>query len=132
MPSAPATQWNEAMPLDTQQFGLTRYWLTVALGHIPAIPDIFVVSKQLSRARRLFLAGRSQLAGIRNWLAAAGVIETAPRQVRLSELGQLMAAQDSRAEMAWTWWLFHLHLCVIPDNFPYATFFSLYDSEGRW
>jgi hypothetical protein len=43
-----------------------------------------------------------------------------------------MAAQDARAEMAWSWWLFHLHLCINPDSFPYSGFFLLYDSEGRW
>jgi hypothetical protein len=120
------------MPLDTQQFGITRHWLAAALNHIPGTPDIFVPSKQLSQARKLFLAGKNQVAAIRSWLAAAGVIETATRQVKLSELGQLMASQDARAEMAWTWWLFHLHLCVNADAFPYSAFFLLYDPEGRW
>lgn len=120
------------MSLDTQQFGISRYWLAAALKHVPAIPDIFVASKQLSQARKLFLAGKNQLAAVRNWLAGAGIIETAKGQVRLSELGQLMAAQDASAETAWTWWLFHLHLCVNPDAFPYSDFFLLYDAEGRW
>ena len=119
------------MPLDTQEFGIKRYWLAAALNHIPAIPDIFI-ARQLSQARKLFLAGKNQLAAIRNWLAGAGVIETSKGQVKLSELGQLMAAQDARAETAWTWWLFHLHLCVNPDAFPYSAFFLLYDAEGRW
>ena len=52
--------------------------------------------------------------------------------MKLSEIGQLMAAQDARAEMAWTWWLFHLHLCNNPDSFPYSGFFQIYDTEGRW
>jgi hypothetical protein len=120
------------MPLDTQEFGIKRYWLAVALDHLPAIPDVFVVSKQLSQARKLFLAGKNQVAAIRNWLAAAAVIEVGKGQAKLSELGQLMAAQDPRAESAWTWWLFHLHLCVNPDAFPYSAFFLQYDSEGRW
>jgi hypothetical protein len=120
------------MALDTQQFGITRHWLATALHHVPAIPDIFVVSKQLSQARKLFLAGKNQLSAIRNWLVATSVIETTKGHVRLSELGQLMAAQDPRSEMALTWWLFHLHLCVNPDAFPYPAFFLLYDSEGRW
>lgn len=120
------------MPLDTQQFGVSRYWLAAALKYVPAIPDIFVPSKQLSQARKLFLAGKNQLAAIRNWLSGAGVIEAAKGQVKLSELGQLMAAQDARAETAWTWWLFHLHLCVNPDAFPYSAFFLNYDAEGRW
>jgi hypothetical protein len=68
------------MPLDTQEFGIKRYWLSAALSHIPATPDIFVLSKQLSQARKLFLAGKNQLTAIRNWLAVAGVIETARRQ----------------------------------------------------
>jgi hypothetical protein len=120
------------MPLDTQQFGVTRYWLAAALNHVPAIPDIFVPSKQLSQARKLFLAGKNQLTAIRNWLVGAGVVEAAKGQVKLSELGQLMAAQDARAETAWTWWLYHLHLCVNPDAFPYSAYFLLYDAEGRW
>jgi hypothetical protein len=120
------------MPLDTQEFGIKRYWLSAAINYIPAIPDIFVPSKQLSQARKLFLAGKNQLTAIRNWLAVAGVIETAKGQVKLSELGQLMAAQDARAETAWTWWLFHLHLCINPEAFPYSAFFLLYDAEGRW
>jgi hypothetical protein len=120
------------MPLDTQQFGITRYWLSTALKQIPATPDVFVTSKQLSQARKMFLAGKNQLSAIRNWLVGAGVIEAGKGQVKLSEMGQLMAAQDARAEMAWTWWLFHLHLCVNPDAFPYSGFFVLYDTEGRW
>jgi len=120
------------MPLDTQEFGIKRFWLATALDHVPAIPDIFVPSKQLSQARKLFLAGKNQLAAIRNWLVVAGIIETAKGQVKLSELGQLMAAQDARAETAWTWWLFHLHLCANADAFPYSSFFLLYDAEGRW
>ena len=78
------------MPLDTQEFGIKRFWLATALDHIPAIPDIFVPSKQLSQARKLFLAGKNQLAAIRNWLVVAGIIETAKGQVKLSELGQLI------------------------------------------
>jgi hypothetical protein len=120
------------MALDTQEFGIKRYWLSAALSHIPAVPDIFVASKQLSQARKLFLAGKNQLSAIKNWLATAGVIETAKGQVKLTELGQIMAAQDARAENAWTWWLFHLHLCLNPDAFPYSAFFLLYDAEGRW
>jgi hypothetical protein len=120
------------MALDTQQFGITRYWLSTALKNVPGTPDVFVTSKQLSHARKLFLAGKNQLSAIRNWLLGAGVIEAATRQVKLTEMGQLMAAQDGRAEMAWTWWLFHLHLCVNPDAFPYSGFFHTYDTEGRW
>jgi|GEM_PF-5307453 len=68
------------MPLDTQQFGITRYWLAAALNHVPAMPDVFVASKQLSQARKLFLAGKNQLAAVRNWLAGAGVIPCARAQ----------------------------------------------------
>ena len=120
------------MPLDTQKFPIKRHWLSTALKQIPATPDVFVASKQLSQARKMFLAGSVQLTAIRNWLLSAGVIESGRGQVKLSELGQLMAAQDARAEMAWTWWLFHLHLCDNPDSFPYLGFFQLFDTEGRW
>lgn len=120
------------MALDTQQFGMTRYWLSTAVKQIPSTPDIFVLSKQLSQARKLFLAGKNQLSAIRNWLVGAEVIETGRGQIKLTELGQLIAAQDSRAEMAWTWWLFHLHLCANPESFPYSGFFELYDHDMRW
>ncbi len=120
------------MPLDTQQFGISRYWLSTAVKHIPATPDIFVPSKQLSQARKLFPAGKNQLSAIRNWLVAAGVVEAGRAQVKLTELGQLIASQDPKAETALTWWLFHLHLCANPDAFPYSGFFLLYDSESRW
>ena len=119
------------MPLDTQTFGITRHWLTTAIKHIPSAPEVFI-KKQLNRARKLFLAGANQLPAIRNWLMAGGIIEKDKLKVKLTELGQLMAAQDSRAETALTWWLFHLHLCINPDAFPYSGFFLLYDSEGRW
>lgn len=120
------------MSLDTQTFGITRYWLTTAIKHIPVSPDVFLKSKQLSHARKLFLAGANQLPAIRNWLMAGGIIEKDKTKVKLTELGQLMAAQDAGAETALTWWLFHLHLCINPDAFPYSAFFLLYDSEGRW
>jgi hypothetical protein len=120
------------MALDTQGFGITRYWLSTALKQIPSSSDVFVTSKQLSQARKLFLAGKNQLSAIRNWLVGAGVIEAGRGQVKLSEMGQLMAAQDARAESAWTWWLFHLHLCINPDAFPYSGFFLQYDVESRW
>lgn len=120
------------MSLDTQTFGITRHWLTTAIKHIPSAPDVFIKSKQLNHARKLFLAGANQLPAIRNWLMAGGIIEKDKSKVKLTELGKLMAAQDSRAETALTWWLFHLHLCINPDAFPYSGFFLLYDSEGRW
>lgn len=120
------------MPLDTQTFGISRYWLSTAIKQIPSTPDVFVVSRQLNQARKYFLAGKNQLSAIRNWLVAGAIIEAGAGGHRLTELGQLMAAQDARAETALTWWLFHLHLCVNPDAFPYSGFFLLYDSEGRW
>jgi hypothetical protein len=119
------------MSLDTQQFGMTRHWLSVALQNIQAYPDLFVASRQLSKARKLFLAGSKQLIAIKNWLTCAGIVEGTRGQVRLTELGQLMFAQEARAEAAWTWWLFHLHLCVSDDSFPYSAFFQL-DADGRW
>lgn len=120
------------MSLDTQTFGVSRHWLTTAIKNIPGAPEVFRKSKQLNHGRKLFLAGANQLPAIQNWLLAGGIIERDGNKVKLTELGQLMAAQDSRAESALTWWLFHLHLCINPDAFPYSAFFLLYDSEGRW
>jgi hypothetical protein len=86
----------------------------------------------MSTARKSFLAGSNQLTAIKNWLKAGGITESKGSNTTLTDLGLLMAAQDTRAEMAWTWWLFHLHLCVNPDAFPYTGFFHTYDTEGRW
>lgn len=117
------------MPLDTQTFGITRYWLSVALRMLPADGNIFT-SARLSDARKAFLAGRNQLAAIKNWLSNAQVVELGRGCAELTDLGRLMAARDERAEEAWTWWLFHLHLCANAESVPYSTFFSVYDSDG--
>ncbi|MBP3955364.1 DUF4007 family protein [Gemmata sp. G18] len=119
------------MPLKNDSFGFTRHWLVAAFRELPRQPDLFA-AKKMSTARKSFLAGSNQLTAIKNWLKAGGVTESKGSNTTLTELGQLMAAQDARAEMAWTWWLFHLHLCTNPDAFPYTGFFHIYDTEGRW
>lgn len=118
------------MALDTQTFGITRHWLSVALDCIQRSPDIFS-KRQLNYARKLFLAGTNQLDAIKSWLTCAGIINVSKGSTSLTELGKLIAALDPRAECAWTWWLFHLHLCINTDSFPYSTFFLFYDSDGR-
>ena len=61
----------------------------------------------------------------------AGVIETSHNRAEITELGRLMAAKDDRAEKAWTWWLFHLHLCSNSESYPYSTFFTAMDADGN-
>jgi hypothetical protein len=117
------------MPLDTQTFPITRHWLSVALTEVPRMPDVFA-AKNLSVARKRFLAGSKQLAAIKNWLSRAEVLTITRGNAELTEIGRLMAAQDDRADRAWTWWLCHLHLCTSPDAFPYSDFFLLNDAEG--
>ena len=117
------------MPLDTQSFGMTRHWLSTALCRVPVDSDIFSGAR-LSDARKGFLAGKNQLAAIKNWLVGAGVIDLGRGRAELTELGQLMGAKDQRAEEAWTWWLIHLHLCANSDSAPYSTFFTGYDPGG--
>jgi len=119
------------MPLKTDSFGFTRYWMVAACKELPRQSELFA-AKNLSLARKTFLAGSNQLTAIKNWLKAGAVTESRGSNTTLTEFGQLVAAQDPRAESAWTWWLFHLHLCVNVESFPYSTFFLLYDSEGRW
>jgi hypothetical protein len=116
------------MSLDTQSFGISRYWLSAALNKLPSRPELFKPA-DLCDARKTFLAGKNQVAAIKNWLICAGVIEVKSRQAALTDLGRLMAAQDPRAEAAWTWWLFHLHLCANDDSFPYCAFFKEFDPE---
>jgi len=118
------------MSLDTQTFGMSRYWLAVALDLLPSHPTL-LSSKSLCDARKAFLAGRNQVAAIKNWLVCAEVIEVQRGQAELTDLGKLMSAQDPRAEIAWTWWLFHLHLCANDEAFPYCTFFGEFDPEGK-
>lgn len=116
------------MSLDTQSFGISRYWLSAALGRLPSQPELFTTNA-LCDARKAFLAGKNQVAAIKNWLACAGLIEVKSGQTILTDLGRLIAAQDPRAEAAWTWWLFHLHLCVNVESFPYCAFFKEFDPE---
>ena len=78
-----------------------------------------------------FLAGKNQVAAIKNWLVNAGVIESSHGRAEVTEMGRLMAAKDDRAEKAWTWWLFHLHLCSNSESYPYSTFFTATDSDGN-
>ena len=118
------------MSLDTQTFGITQHWLSVALQELPSTPDIFTSSK-LSLARKAFLAGSRQLTAIKNWLACGEIISVGRGSAELTDLGKLMAAKDPSAKRAWTWWLFHLHLCANPDAAPYRTFFMFYDVDGR-
>jgi hypothetical protein len=41
--------------------------------------------------------------------------------------------RDPQGQEAWTWWLFHLHLCANADACPYSTFFTAYDlDEANW
>jgi hypothetical protein len=116
------------MSLDTQSFGISRYWLSATLNKLPGHPGLFATSS-LCDARKIFLAGKNQVAAIKNWVSCAGLIEVKKGQSTLSELGRLMAAQDPRAEVAWTWWLFHLHLCANVNSFPYCAFFNEFEPE---
>lgn len=118
------------MALDTQKFGITRFWLSVALDASQRVPDIFS-RRNLSAARKLFLAGGNQLTSIKNWLVCGGIIEASRGGVALTDLGKLILTKDPKAENPWTWWLFHLNLCAKDDAFPYSTFFTFFDADGR-
>jgi hypothetical protein len=118
------------MSLKNDTFGLTRYWLSVAFRRLPEQPDL-LAKKNLNLARKAFLAGDNQLTAIKNWLLQAGIIETGRGTATLTDLGKIMAAKDPPGTQAWTWWLFHLHLCANPDSFPYAAFFTKFDAEGK-
>jgi hypothetical protein len=117
------------MPLKTDTFGITRYWLATALTQVPRRPDLLAGANR-SLARKAFLAGTNQLTAIKNWLSHAEVLALSKGSAELTELGRLIAAQDERAERAWTWWLIHIHLTTNRDAFPYAQFFLLSDAEG--
>ena len=117
------------MSLKNDTFGLTRYWLSVAFRRLPEQPDLFA-GKNLNIARKAFLAGDNQLTAIKNWLSSARIIELGRANASLTDLGKLMAAKDPNGDQAWTWWLFHLHLCANSDSFPYTTFFTKFDAEG--
>lgn len=118
------------MPLDTQTFPITKHWLAVTLSEVPRISDIFS-SKNVSIARKKFLAGSKQLAAVRNWLSRAEILTVSRGNAELTDVGKTMAAQDERAERAWTWWLLHLHLCANTDSFPYSDFFLKTDADGQ-
>ena len=117
------------MALDTQTFGITRYWLSVALKLLSSEAGLFAKDK-LRDGRKAFLAGDRQLKAIKSWLVNAGVIEISHGQAEVTEMGRLLAVKDERAEKAWTWWLFHMHLCANCNAYPYCTFFRGYDANG--
>jgi len=117
------------MSLKNDTFGLTRYWLSVALRRLPEQPDLFA-KKNLNLARKAFLAGDNQLTAIKNWLSSARIIDLGRGNAALTDLGKHMAAKDPNGVQAWTWWLFHLHLCANSESFPYVTFFTKFDAEG--
>jgi hypothetical protein len=115
--------------LKNDKFGFKRYWLLVALKEIPRQPEIFS-NKNLSEARKAFLAGKNQLVAIKNWLELGDIVAPAsPRKHQLTEIGQLMLERDPQGQEAWTWWLFHVHLCANAWTCPYSTFFTAYDIE---
>ena len=119
------------MSLDTQKFGISQYWFSAALTNIPRIPEIFT-NKNLSLARKTFLAGKNQLASIKNWLVCSEIIDSPRRSVfELTDIGKLMAIHDERAEKAWTWWMFHVHLCSNENSLPYSTFFQSFESDSN-
>jgi hypothetical protein len=117
------------MPLDTQTFPITRHWAAAALREVPRNPEIFA-NKSLSLARKTFLCGSNQRAAIKNWLSRGGLVAVGHGKSELTELGRLVAAQDERADRAWTWWLVHLHLCANEDSFPYSAFFLKNEADG--
>lgn len=117
------------MPLDTQTFPITRHWTAAALREVPRNPEIFA-TKSLSIARKTFLCGSGQRTAIKNWLSRADLVGVGHGRSELTELGRLVAAQDERADRAWTWWLIHLHLCASNDSFPYSAFFLKNDADG--
>src|SRR5262245_34724460 len=119
--------------LKNDKFGFKRYWLLVALKEIPRQPEIFA-NKNLSEARKAFLAGKNQLVAIKNWLELGDIVAPAsPRKHQLTEIGQLMLESDPQGQEAWTWWLFHLHLCANAWTCPYSTSFTTYELEdAHW
>jgi len=118
------------MPLDTQTFALSRYWLSTALTSLPARPTIFSAA-ELRQARQLFLAGKNQLTSIRNWLDSADIIQKGHGKTILTDFGKSMAAHDPKARNAWTWWAIHARLASNPDAFPYSTFFTEFAPDGQ-
>lgn len=119
------------MALDTQSFPLKTNWLVSAFSIIPATGDVFT-KHSLDVGRKAFLAGKNQLAAIKNWLTCGEVIDTSRGTAVLTDLGRLMSAQDPQANHPLTWWLLHLHLSASKNAFPYSTFFTTFDVDGNW
>ena len=90
------------MPLDTQTFRMTKYWLQVALDKIPFEPEIFS-NKNLSMARKEFLAGKNMLVGIKNWLSCANLINVKKGKVELTELGTFSTERALVHVHDWCW-----------------------------
>jgi hypothetical protein len=117
--------------LDTQSFPIKKFWIVAALKETRINPSIYSASDQLSAFRKTFLAGNNQRSAIRNWLMRSGLIEGAGKNIRLSNFGDCVLINDPFADKAFTWWLFHIHLCV-NDAFPYSALFTAFDVDENW
>jgi hypothetical protein len=126
-----STGRQHGMTLDTQSFALKKNWLSAAFAAVADTEGVFG-RDSLDAGRKAFLAGKNQLAAIRNWLACGEVIDVGRGVAALTNLGQLMSAQDPKARHAVTWWLLHLHLCANVGAFPYSTYFTQFDVDGNW
>jgi len=116
------------MPIDTQSFGLTRWWAQTGLELIQKNNDIFSSAK-LREARREFIAGKNQISAIKNWLLAAKVIKKNGAFFELSRIGQTIIKNDKNLKKSNTWWAIHLLICFGDDPFPYDTFFLSLDPD---
>jgi len=114
------------MPIDTQTFGLTRWWSQTCLELIQKNKNIFSNSN-LRVARREFIAGKNQISAIKNWLNAAKIIKKNGTSYELSRYGQLIVKNDRNLKKSSTWWAFHLLICFGDDPFPYDAFFRSLD-----
>lgn len=116
------------MALDTQSFGLTRWWAQKALSLVQINGSIFS-SSSLRQARREFIAGKNQIQAIKNWMLAGQLIDKNGNSFELSRIGQTVVKNDKELRRSSTWWAFHLLVCFGEDTFPYDAFFASMDSN---
>lgn len=116
------------MPIDTQTFALSKWWMRAGLELVQKNNAIFS-APNLREARREFIAGKNQLNAIKNWLLAAGIIKKNVTGFELSRFGSCIYKNDKDLLKSSTWWAFHLLVCFGEDPFPYSTLFQSLDSN---
>lgn len=80
----------------------------------------------------VMIAGANVVKSTQEWLIAAGIIESAPKQChRLTNFGKSIHNYDPKLENSGTWWAIHFALALSQKADTYSQYFIEFDSQSR-